>query len=127
MRFRTILELYNLRRKLRLKPSELREMQNKKLRAIVAHAYKNVPFYHRKLKNANIRPDNIKVIEDLAKIPLSSKNEIQSTPLNEMIAIDVDVSKCKKNTTSGSTGIPLILLVDKKLKILLKHFGFEHS
>ncbi|RLI39757.1 phenylacetate--CoA ligase family protein, partial [Candidatus Bathyarchaeota archaeon] len=58
-----------------LKPSILRKMQNKRLRAIVKHAYSNVPFYHKKFEEAGIKPDDIKSVEDLNKIPLTTKLE----------------------------------------------------
>jgi len=114
MILRKLLNLYGLRRNLRLEPSEMQRMQTEKLREIIWHAYRNVPFYHAKFRSAGIKPDVIRTIEDLVKIPMTTKSEIQATPLNEMVARNVDVNGCVKNKTSGSTGIPLVTLVDKR-------------
>jgi len=48
-------------------PAELRELQEKRLRAIIFHAYYNIPFYHKKFKDAGMTPNDIKTIEDLKK------------------------------------------------------------
>lgn len=106
--------LYQLRRNLRLDPSKLREMQRKRLRAIIKHAYENVPFYHRKFQEAGIKPDNIKSVADMAKIPMTTKAEIQGSSLEDVVAINVDVNRCTKTMTSGSTGLPLIVISDEK-------------
>jgi len=42
-----------------------------KLKAIIRHAYENVPFYHRKFDRAGIIPDDITSISDLSKIPFT--------------------------------------------------------
>jgi phenylacetate-CoA ligase len=52
-------------------------MQVKKLRAIVRHAYENVSFYHSKFRDAGVKPDDVKSVEDLRKMPVTSKTEMQ--------------------------------------------------
>jgi len=89
-------------------------MQQKKLRAMIKHAYENVPFYHMKFNQAGIRPDDVKSIEDLAKVPVTTKAEIQASSLKDIAARSFDVSKCLKRTTSGSTGIPLTVFLDRQ-------------
>jgi phenylacetate-CoA ligase len=112
--FQTLLDLCTLRRNLHRSPSELRKMQTKKLRAIVEHAYRNVPFYRRKFDSARVKPNDIRTIEDLTKIPISTKSEIRSASLSEVVAGNIDLRKCVKRTTSGSTGAPLTVFVDSK-------------
>ena len=99
---------------MRLERSQLERMQFKELRAILSHAYDNVPFYHAKFRSAGVRPDDIMSFEDMLKIPITTKDEIQSAQLNQMVARGVDIQKCIANKTSGSTGIPLITLVGKR-------------
>jgi phenylacetate-CoA ligase len=111
---RSLYYLYQLRRNLRLKPAALQEMQQKKLRAMIKHAYENVPFYHMKFNEAGIRPDDVKSIEDLAKVPVTTKAEIQASSLKDIAARSFDVNKCLKRTTSGSTGIPLTVFLDRQ-------------
>ena len=113
MSFQTVLHLSRLKRNLRRKPSELEEMQIKKLRAIVRHAYRDVPFYHRKFKNARIDPDQIRSVEDLQKIPLTSRSEVQAASSREVVASNFDPGRLVKRRTSGSVGQPLTVFVDK--------------
>jgi phenylacetate-CoA ligase len=101
-------------RNLRLESSRLQEDQNKKLRAIVKHAYEHVPFYRRKFDNAGLKPDDIMSAEDLHKLPMTTKDEIQGTPLSDIIPKGINVNDCIKGVTSGSCGVPLTVFIDKK-------------
>lgn len=105
---------YELRRNLHTDHSRLLEIQTKRMRSAIKHAYENVPFYRRKFDKARIKPDDVKSIEDLCKIPMTTKTELQVTPLSDTIANNVDMNNCFKRVTSGSTGIPLTMIVDKK-------------
>jgi len=114
MSIRTVSNLYTLRRNLRLESEELRKLQNRKLRKILKYAYSNVRFYHEKFDSAKIKPDDIKTIEDLSKIPTTTKSEIQSASMGDIVAKHIDIKKCGMRTTSGSTGIPLKTIVDRE-------------
>jgi phenylacetate-CoA ligase len=109
---RTLFDLYTLKRNLRKSPSELKSMQTKKVKAIIEYAYTHVPFYHRKFDEARVRPDDITTIEDLTKIPITEKSEIQSASLGDVVADNIDLSRCLKRTTSGSTGVQLLIFID---------------
>jgi len=105
---------YELGRNLHRDHHRLLEIQTKRMRSTIKHAYENVPFYHRKFNKAKIKPDDVKSIEDLSKIPFTTKTELQATSLTDTIAKTVDINGCFKRMTSGSTGIPLTIVVDKK-------------
>lgn len=113
MLLRTVSYFYELKRNLSFTLLKLQEMQRKRLMAIVKHAYENVPFYHRKFDEAGIKPDSIKTVDDLSKIPTVTKSEIQSTSFNDVIARNVELDKCALVRTTGSTGKPLTLYLDK--------------
>lgn len=115
MAIRALFDLYRLRRNLRLKPSRLEKMQEKNLRAIIKHAYQNVSFYHKKFDSVGIKPNDIQTVADLSKVPITTKSEIQRTSFEEIVAGNVDVTGCIKRTTSGSTGEPLTIVVDKRV------------
>lgn len=104
--------LHQVRKNQWLKPSELEELQNKKLRAIVKHAYDNTEFYHYKFKKAGIHPDDIKTVNDLKKIPLTTKEEVREHSLNSILAKGVNLDNCRVIPTSGSTGKPLKAVYD---------------
>jgi len=92
-------------------PSQIKEIQFRKLKAILKHAYDYVPYCHRLFSTAKIRPGDIRNFEDMRKIPPTSKQDIQQNFL-DMVARGVDTSKLDVSVTSGSTGIPLKVFRD---------------
>lgn len=96
-----------------LKPSELEELQAKRLRAMIKHAYDNTEFYHKKLNSVNIKPGDIKSVEDLEKIPFTTKDELRKYGLGSMLARGVDLGKCTIEQSSGSTGVPTQVVYDQ--------------
>ena len=90
------------------------KIQEKKLRAIVKHAYENVEFYHKKFDSLGLKPGDVKSVEDLKKLPIISKQEMRDNYPEGIVAKGVDVKKCKTYRTSGSTGIPLTVLLDER-------------
>jgi len=103
--------LFQLKRDQWKDPRELRKIQFKKLKAVIKHAYNNVPHYHNAFSKVGIRPDDVKNFEDLRKLPLVSKYDIQNNYKN-FVTNGVDASKLPSRDTSGSTGIPLKLVSD---------------
>jgi len=92
---------------------ELREIQNKKLKAIVKHAYENVPFYREKFTSFGVNPDEIKTVDDLPKIPITTKQEARDNYPGKIVARGVDLKKCWLPHTSGSSGMPLYVVYDE--------------
>jgi len=74
---RKIWYLHKVMKQQWLKTSELEEIQRKMLRGIIKHAYENVPFYHSKFDSVGVKPDDIKTVEDLSKIPITTKQELR--------------------------------------------------
>ena len=64
---------------------------------------------HRKL---NLKPEDIKCRADLAKLPILTKQIIRDN-YDDMISLDVSQRKAHKETSGGSTGIPLNFMTDK--------------
>jgi phenylacetate-CoA ligase len=93
---------------------ELKKLQEKKLKKIIYHAYHNVRFYHDIFKENKLLPSDIKTLEDLNKIPIISKEKIRANYPDNIVAKNVNLSKCKIWQTSGSTGIPTKTAYDKK-------------
>ena len=55
---------------------ELCAIQSEKLAAAVRFAYEQIPFYRRKLDHAGLRPQDVRGIDDLAAIPITTKQEM---------------------------------------------------
>lgn len=90
---------------------ELLKYQNKKLRELVEHAYMKVPYYHRQWKKLNLKPEDIKTVEDLRKIPIITKEDIRKN-FEDFKSKDFADRKPKSATTGGSTGEPLKFYYD---------------
>ena len=52
---------------------QLDAFQNERLRALIAHAYENVPFYHDEMEARGLTPADIQTKEDLVKLPIINK------------------------------------------------------
>jgi len=102
---RYLYNLHKLRKNQWRNPSELNKLQLEKLKALLHNAYYKVDYYRRLFDHAGIKPEDIKTVKDLSKIPITSRREIQALPKGEIIAKDAFV--VWQLRTSGSTGIPL--------------------
>lgn len=115
MWLRKIWYLYKLRKNQWLKPVELQKIQQRRLRAILSHAYDKVEFYHRRFKDAGVKPNDIKSVEDLPKIPVTTKSDIREAfRTRKILDRNVDLSKCHLAETAGTSGEPLTIVYDEK-------------
>src|SRR5260370_32319514 len=55
---------------------EVREIQSDKLRVAVRFAYHSIPFYRRKFDRIGLDPRQIRSVDDLALIPITTKHEM---------------------------------------------------
>jgi phenylacetate-CoA ligase len=88
------------------KSQESRDFQFGRLKAIIEHAYDYVPYYHRLFDSVNFKPGDVKSVDDLKKIPVTTKKDIQENYAST-ITVGIDMSKQVVGFTSGSTGTPL--------------------
>ena len=57
--------------------TELQELQNVRLKALIRRAWEHVPFYRERWKEAGLRPEDIEWVEDLTKLPVVSKKDLE--------------------------------------------------
>jgi phenylacetate-CoA ligase len=107
MKPRHLLHLYNLQRAKRLRREQLEEIQGAKLRRLLRHAYDRVPYYRKLFDSAGLKPEQIQSVQDLPKIPATSRKTMHELSLSDRIARGIDPGVCKLSATSGTTGIPL--------------------
>ncbi|MER6665525.1 phenylacetate--CoA ligase PaaK [Amycolatopsis japonica] len=87
---------------------ELQALQLKRLRWTLRHAYDNVPFYTRKFDEAGVHPDDCKALEDLAKFPFTTKQDLRDNYPFGMFAVpEAQVSRI--HASSGTTGKPTVV------------------
>lgn len=83
---------------------ERNDWQEKKRRTIVEYHYKQNEFYKNYVKG--------KLPDSWEDIPIITKADLQR-PLSELISKGVDLQKCYRGSTSGSTGTPFSFAKDK--------------
>lgn len=88
------------------------DYQNEKLREIVAYAGKYVPYYRQQFKDLGLVPNEFKGIEDIHLIPYLDKDTLR-THTDDFVSDAVKSLKVITSSTSGSTGTPLKLQIDK--------------
>ena len=95
------------------KPEELEELQNKKLRALIKHAYDNVPYYHQLFRKLDFKPEDIKKKEDLTKLPILTKSIAQKNYPAGLRAKNSSNKNILPWSSGGSTGQPVQFFRDK--------------
>ena len=83
-------------------------LQLQRLKETVAHCM-NSPFYKKRFEEAGITPDDIKTLEDIKKIPFTTKADLRDTyPFG---IASVPLEKCVRlHSSSGTTGNPTVIL-----------------
>jgi phenylacetate-CoA ligase len=85
---------------------EILAFQNERLRELVRHAYRNVPYYRRLFDQHGLKPEDIHTVHDLAAVPMTGKSDLQAMPVADMLARGQDPRRLIVHQTSGSTGQP---------------------
>ncbi len=87
---------------------ELEALQLTRLKHMVDYCYNNVPFYHKRLSEAGVTADKIKVLSDIQYIPFTNKSDLRdnypyglfAVPQKEIVRI---------HASSGTTGKPTVV------------------
>ena len=82
---------------------EIRAMQSLGLSRTVRRVYENVPFYHKKFDEMGIRPDDIRSVDDLAKLPFTYKQDLRDNYPYGLFAAPMD-EVVRIHASSGTTG-----------------------
>jgi len=91
-----------------LKPQQLRRIQTERIRRIVRYAYRNVPFYRKRFDEAGVKPDAIKTLEDVARIPFTVKTDLRDNYPLGILAVPQNRLYCL-HASSGTTGKPIFV------------------
>jgi phenylacetate-CoA ligase len=101
-------------------------VQLRRLRAQVAHAARHSPFYRRKLRAAGVDPAKVRTLEDLRRLPFTTKDELkenqrEQAPWGDVLAVPFS-DVVRVHLTSATTGRPLAFL-----DTAADWHGFYHS
>jgi len=86
----------------------IRHVQSERLRETVERVYFNVPYYRNRMQEAGLGPENIQTIDDLAKLPFTTKPDLRdnypfglfAVPMSEIVRV---------HASSGTTGKPTVV------------------
>ena len=96
-----------------MSPEDMKKLQSEKLVKQVKHVYENVPYYKNLMDENGVKPEDIKGIEDLHKLPFLTKADLRdaypygllATPLENCVRI---------HSTSGTTGKRVVAFYTQK-------------
>jgi len=88
--------------------NNLQEIQFKRLVETVKRVYTSVPYYRKKMQERGIIPEDIKSLDDLRKLPFTTKQDLRdnypyglfAVPMSEIVRI---------HASSGTTGKPTVV------------------
>lgn len=87
---------------------KLNEIQTKNLIEQVKHVYDNVPLYRERMDAKGVKPEDIKSLDDLKKLPFTSKQDLRDTYPYGMFAVPMeDVTRI--HASSGTTGKQIVV------------------
>ena len=86
--------------------NKLKKFQLEKLQETVEWVSKKVPFYKKKLKEARIKAADIKSLEDVAKLPLTVKDDLRDNYPFDLCAVPLK-QVVRVHASSGTTGKPI--------------------
>ena len=82
---------------------EMKKLQSEKLVKQVKHVYENVPYYKNLMDEKGVKPEDIKGIDDLHKLPFLTKADLRDAYPYGLLAKPLD--DCVRiQSTSGTTG-----------------------
>jgi len=90
---------------------ELKKVQGERLMETVERVYFNVPYYRHKMQEAGLGPESIRSIDDLPKLPYTTKQDLRdnypfglfAVPMSEIVRIHASSGTTGKSTVVGYT------------------------
>ena len=87
---------------------EIEKLQLERLQETVHRVYQKVEPYRKKMEEANVRPEDIQTLADLARLPFVTKQDMRDTYPFGLFAVDKD-SLVRIHASSGTTGKPTVV------------------
>ena len=91
-----------------LSRAQITELQNKRLKEIIAHTAKNSPWSAARYKAAGVDPANFRGLADLHKLPFCSKKDFRDQYPLGMSCVPRN-KLAEMHMSSGSTGTPVVM------------------
>jgi len=92
---------------------ELRKLQLQGLQWTVNHAYRGSSFYRQRLEGAGVKPDDIRSLEDLEKLPFTTSKDLQEGYPFPLLSVPLE-AVVRIHASSGTTGKRKVLCYTQK-------------
>lgn len=92
---------------------EMRTVQSSNLIETVERVYHNVPFYRNKMHAMGLEPGDIKDIDDLSKLPFTTKQDLRDNYPYGLTAVPM-TEIVRLHASSGTTGQPVVVGYTRK-------------
>lgn len=87
---------------------EIEKLQLERLQKTVKHCM-NSPFYKKRFDEIGLKPEDIKTLDDIRRIPFTTKQDLRDTYPFGIASVGLD--KCVRlHSSSGTTGNPTVIL-----------------
>ena len=106
---------------------ELRDLQLQRLQSVVTRAWRQVKLFHSRMDERGLAPEDIRSLEDIAKLPFTEKGDLRDTyPFGLFASPMKDVVRL--HASSGTTGKPIVVAytqedVDVWTSVLVRCFA----
>ena len=87
---------------------DLATLQLSRLRSLVQRAYERVPFYRRSFDRAGVRPEQIRTLDDVRRLPQTRKGDLRDHYPFGLFAVPRD-QVIRVHASSGTTGKPTVV------------------
>ena len=87
---------------------QLRTLQSERLRDVVARVHEKVPYYTQKLNAAEVKPAEIRGIDDIVRLPFTTKDDLRETYPFGLFAVPME-QVVRIHVSSGTTGRPTVV------------------
>src|SRR5215204_4101156 len=108
-----VLELRRLMNNRRLSSVELEAARERKLQALIRHAYEKVPYYRSLFQSVGLLPEDIRTAKDLQRIPMTTKDDLRTAGVERITAKGIELAACQVAYTSGTTGKPFAIYLTR--------------
>src|SRR6185437_4058006 len=88
-----------------LAPEQIAALQWKRLKALLEHCYREVPYYRQQWRELGIVPEDIRSMDDYARLPLLTKDDIRTH--GDALKAESLRNQLGYKATGGSTGEPM--------------------
>lgn len=114
---------------------ELEALQSYRLSNQIRRVYENVAPYRKRMDEAGVKPEDIKTVEDLKKLPFTDKQDLRDNypygmfaiPMSEVVRIHASSGTTGKQTVVGYSAKDIDIWAECAARALVNVGGSEHD